>query len=264
MEFRHLFVRNKYADKIYMQGIRPLGFLLFLYPVEAVLNYYCRKRYSYLTQFKGIHKGKRCFIIGTGPSLKKEDIILIKNEKLMGVNGLCLWREFVPYIDYFFIDDIHAYRRLFNFLPENTFVSSYCKRKCSDLERNRFNEIPISRYNYFCTYHKRFSTDISVISYDFNSVIFLAIQFAIYAGFKEIYLLGVDCNYNTDKIYAVDHGIKHEKTYMQNVGLDMIKNFEFIQKYIEKKKIPVSIYNASPGGMLEVFPRVSLSKVVNR
>ena len=80
-------------------------------------------------------------------------------------------------------------------------------------------------------------------------------------GFSEIYLMGVDCNYNLpdSKKYFVDHGIRGPEQKLG--GLRMIKDFEVIKQYEDKWGI--KIYNASRGGMLEVFPRVELDKVVD-
>lgn len=264
MEFRHFFLKNKHIDFIYMNIIRPIGYLSLLSWIERLNLVINSNRYSYLKQYKDKYRGARCFIIGTGPSLKKEDLNKIKKEVLIGVNSLCLWKEIVPYIDYFFIGDIYAYRRLAMDLPEGTFLSSYCIRKCGKIGKSNYQELPVSRFNYFVPYTRKFSKDISKVIYDFNSVIFLAIQFAIYAGFSEIYLLGVDCNYNTQKIYAIDHGIRHRKEYMRNVGIDMIENFRFIKTYIEKNNLHVSIFNASDGGMLEVFSRVSIKDILDK
>ena len=41
-----------------------------------------------LSKFKDIHKGQRCFIIGTGPSLNKTNLSLLKDEICFGVNTL--------------------------------------------------------------------------------------------------------------------------------------------------------------------------------
>lgn len=258
MEFRHFFIQCKFMDRIYMNIIRPLGYFALIFPRE-ILSLCCHKRqFSYLKEFKDKYKGKRCFIVGTGPSLTPEDLELIKNEFVIGVNSLCLWKKYLKYINFFFIGDTAAYRRLHNDLPVGTFVSNHCLSICRDLDEKGFQKIPVSRFNYFIPYTHKFSQDISNVFFDFNSVVFLAIQFAVYAGFSEIYLLGVDCNYNLPQIYAIDHGIRHRKEYMESVGIDMIHNFKFVKKYIMRKHIPVQIYNASSGGMLEVFPRVKL------
>jgi hypothetical protein len=142
---------------------------------------------------------------------------------------------------------------------------SYVVKQCPDIDTTFFNEIPVSRFNNFFPSFKCWSSDFSKVVYDYHSVVFLAIQFAIYAGFSEIYLLGVDCNYDTKNLYAstVDHGIRQDREYIKNNGLVMINDFSLLKKHIEEKKIPVSIYNASSGGMLNVFKRVSLEKILD-
>ena len=43
-----------------------------------------------------------------------------------------------------------------------------------------------------------FSRDIASVVYSGQTVTYSMIQFAAYMGFKEIYLIGVDCNYSKD------------------------------------------------------------------
>ena len=262
MDYRHYFLKSKYADRLYMNVLRPAGYLALIYPREKFYISKNREKYKYLAEYRNKYKGKRCFIIGTGPSLKKEDLLSIKDEIFIGVNSLCLWKDILSDINYFFISDIVAYRKLYEDLPQGCFVSSHCLKTCGDLSASQFRVIPVCRFNYFVPYTERFSLDITSCFYDFNSVVFIALQFAVYAGFKEIYLLGVDCNYSTEKIYAVDHGIRHRKEYMEDVGKNMIKGFAFVRQFLQENEISTKIYNASSGGMLEVFPRVNLQKII--
>lgn len=46
-------------------------------------------------QFQNIHKGKRCFIVGNGPSLKKQNLIFLKNETCF----LCNYMALTDYYD---------------------------------------------------------------------------------------------------------------------------------------------------------------------
>jgi hypothetical protein len=41
-----------------------------------------------LRTYKDIHRGKRCFIIGNGPSLNQLDLTLLKNEYTFGMNRI--------------------------------------------------------------------------------------------------------------------------------------------------------------------------------
>ena len=40
--------------------------------------------------YRNKHEGRRCFILGTGPSLKKTDLSLLKNEFTFGLNRIYL------------------------------------------------------------------------------------------------------------------------------------------------------------------------------
>lgn len=64
-------------DRIYMNIIRPLGYVVFIYPREILYLCCHKKQFSYLKEFKNKYKGKRCFMVGTGPSLTHEDMELI-------------------------------------------------------------------------------------------------------------------------------------------------------------------------------------------
>ena len=39
-------------------------------------------------RFKNKHSNDRCFIVGTGPSIKNQDLKLLENETVIGVSGL--------------------------------------------------------------------------------------------------------------------------------------------------------------------------------
>lgn len=264
MEIRKIFIKSKILDKVYMNIIRPIAYLSIIYPTELfrilLIKLKIDKRYNYLKKYKNVHKNERAFIIGTGPSLTLENYRLLKDEITMGCNALCMWFDKEKYSTYFFCSDRFAYTRLEKMLPRNTFVTSYLARKANLYGKKNFQIVNNSRYNFFCKYNPKISDNFSIVSYDFNSVVFFAIQFAIYAGINEIYLLGVDCNYKNINIYSVDHGIRHKQEYMNDVGYTMIENFKSIKKYCDSHDI--KIYNASKGGMLNVFERVDLNIVL--
>src|SRR5688572_2335525 len=55
---------------------------------NAYLHPWRRESIKRLKQFKDIHKGKRAFIIGNGPSLKQTDLTKLKNEITFGMNRI--------------------------------------------------------------------------------------------------------------------------------------------------------------------------------
>ena len=108
----------------------------------------------------------------------------------------------------------------------------------------------------------KFSDKASKVVYDGASVVYAAMQLAIYLGFNEIVLLGVDCNYDKNKI---THGAGLDYTdykynWTKDTALTMIEGFKVAKDFADTHNI--KIYNATRGGMLEVFERVKLEEML--
>ena len=74
-------------------------------------------------------------------------------------------------------------------------------------------------------------------------------------GFAEIYLLGTDCNYSN----SMNHHFKNYDVVDPSFSLaseKMMSAYKIAKKYADSRQI--KIYNATRGGMLEVFERVDL------
>lgn len=90
-----------------------------------------------------------------------------------------------------------------------------------------------------------------------GTVSYACIQLAVYMGFKEIYLYGIDFSGKSKKY---EHFFKHE-TDTENLPCadQFYVNYISAKKYAEKHGI--KIYNASRGGDLELFDRVCLEEI---
>ena len=236
---------------------------------------------------KDIHKGKRCFIIGNGPSLKAEDLDKLKGEITFAANRIFKifprtdWRptyyiciDYLMYgIDYKEINHIDSKLR---FVPLERALAAgeiydevtYYNRvvNCVDIKDGK-----IVRGKEFA-----FSDNIEDVVYGGQTVLFDAIQIAAYMGFSEIYLLGVDCGY---KLEVLENGSIVENNIEKNRFDDSYDEglegkiavvgtlyatrlaFEKAKESCEKKGI--IIRNATRGGKLEIFQRVSLEDVVD-
>ncbi len=65
--------------------------LSFLYTIFSVYEFF--RYFIYLIKLRklyNIHSGKRCFIIGNGPSLKSEDLDKLRDEISFASNGIYL------------------------------------------------------------------------------------------------------------------------------------------------------------------------------
>jgi hypothetical protein len=88
------------------------------------------------------------------------------------------------------------------------------------------------------------------------------IQFAAYMGFKEIYLIGVDCNYSKDNSTISADSYFDKRLFNSGrqyaapeVDTNMLA-FARAKEVCDKEGI--HIYNATRGGKLEIFPRIDL------
>lgn len=231
-----------------------------------------------LEKFHNIHKGERCFIVGTGPSLRMEDVNRLKDEWTIGVNS-CLtmydktdWRA-----DYYGIVDSHTVQIIGEKL--NTEEIPYFFYTDYDAVYNGKNGIAFPKDDTAnmmtdtfwrrlfpkCFPETDFSGDITEVVYTGKSVVYAMLQIAAYMGFTEIYLLGVDCNYAQPKMYSdsvtyVDHKTKWTKDRLEKNGNQMLPQFEIAKKYASEHGF--EIFNATRGGQLETFKRVNLEEMV--
>lgn len=226
-------------------------------------------RFEGIKKYKGLHTGERCFIIATGPSLRIADVEMLFEEYTFGMNSICKifddtsWRP-----TYFGIQDCNVYEKL-----EQTILDVYGHKDnvfVSDIIAERF-KIPdnFQQFPWDAVYHDnqleidryfaRFSEDCYSIVYDGYSITYSLLQIAIYMGFKEIYLLGADCSY---KRGAQNHFAESgfvDKNEEKNHD-KMITGYKEAKKYADTHSI--RIVNCTRGGMLEVFPRMSLEEVL--
>lgn len=233
---------------------------------------YKSPEYQNIRKLKNTHIGERCFIVATGPSLTFDDLNLIKNEFCFGMNSGVLafdktsWRPSI-----YGVQDEYVYKRLETDIKVASKDSLTGRVYVSENLQNSF-KVPVA-YNIFPLHyldhkmpHKngfgkvKLSDDCYVTIYDGYSIIFSLLQIAIYMGFKEIYLLGCDCNYQLPKSHFIDYG--HKDPHASIMGDKIIYFHGGFKKFADKKG--VKVVNCTRGGMLEVYPRSSLEQVINQ
>lgn len=232
-----------------------------------VIGFDNKTPYEKLKNIKDKHKGERCFIVATGPSLTIEDLEKLKNEITIGMNSICLafdetdWRP-----TYYGIQDENVYARLRGQIED---IDTECKFISQTiLERIKLNLtekdyiFPMNMLNHNIEHRKyntKFSDNAFAVIYNGYTVTYSLIQLAVYMGFKEIYLIGTDCNYSSDmKHHFKEYGYV-DPTYLSAREM-MISAYKVAKKYADKHNI--KIYNATRGGMLEVFKRVNLDEIL--
>jgi glycosyltransferase involved in cell wall biosynthesis/nucleoside-diphosphate-sugar epimerase/uncharacterized Rossmann fold enzyme len=232
-----------------------------------------------LADFKDRYKGKRCFIIGNGPSLNSVDFSRIKDEFTFGVNGIfykTAENGFAP--TFYVVEDNHvisdnieainAYQCAYKFFPDR-YRSEIRPEKQTfffnlDMEYYRPGEmfgIP------------RFSEDCSKVVFAGNTVTYLNMQLAHYFGFSEVYLIGMDFSYTVPPSTIVigtdyfaneaDPNHFHPDYFgrgkkWHNPRLDKVSiAYKLARRVFENSGR--KILNATEGGRLEIFDRTANS-----
>lgn len=230
-----------------------------LTPVNAFYHSSLLPRYynESIAKCKNNYEGiDRCFIVATGPSLNRQDVERLRKngEFCIGVNRIFLlessWQPDIYMVtDSVFmmeekerINNYHVPLKIYgdsNEPPDNDGEIVHIISDVSD-------EPP------------GFSDNAAQRIYGGGTVTYAAIQFAVYLGIKNIYLLGVDCNYRygatTNHFYVIDGEDK-----IDHKTDKMIRAFEIARKYALEHN--VHIYNATRGGKLEVFDRVDFDSL---
>ena len=231
---------------------------------------------KYLKTLHNIHNGKRCFIIGNGPSLKIEDLEKINNEYTFSANRIfkifdkTTWRPtYYLAVDPNFIRsnclelDNYDFGEMFLGTDMNFDMSVFQHKATRIFEYTKFK---VNKWNDLTAH---VSEDISKYFSVGYTVTFSSIQLAIYMGFKEIYLLGVDFSYSVvrdanGKIHK-DNSVKDYffgEKFSETVQSynSTLHAYEIAKEYADSHNI--KIYNATRGGKLEIFERVKFDEII--
>lgn len=251
-----------------------------------------------ISQFKNIHKGKRCFILASGPSINNQDLSVLANEYCISVSQFflhpkineikpqyhCFAPQHAPFDDgtnKIIFDNYIKHCTFPNkcFIGTNLFEYSYY----NFLKKNPEYNVDAFYLNYQYTedinehnYQNSDIWDITKRPFLVRTVIYEAIQVAYYMGFSEIYLLGVDHDYLKDVSRTADHHFYEEaKSFSDQEHLSLIskeewffiyhlrwKQYRLMKTYLNSNG--VQIYNATPNSMLDVFPMVDFESVMKK
>ena len=164
----------------------------------ATFHPWRRESIRRLAALKNIHKGKRCFIIGNGPSLKKTDVSKLEDEFTFGMNRIYLafpeWGFKTSYL-----------------VSVNSLVIEQCYQDFQHLEIPKFfswrsrdllyptgGEPDTHTHFLHTTYDgPKFAQDITRRLWEGATVTYVCLQLAFHLGFEKAILIGVDHSFAT-------------------------------------------------------------------
>ena len=226
-----------------------------------------------INQYKNKYTGKRCFLIGNGPSLRAEDLEILHRH-----NEICF-----------------AFNRIYNIFDETCWRPSFyisqdekMLKGCAEtvdqlslpvklipIQLHWYHDIDIHDAVYFNMNWQQvedprkflFSDDAAHVLHCASTGMYTAAQLAVYMGFKQIYFIGVDHHFqisqnnkgeivvdNTVKDYFSDkYNTDKQNLYIPNTEKSTL-TYIAMKKQCEQRN--VKVFNATRGGKLEVFPRI--------
>ena len=261
---------SRAAESFTARVIRPLQIM-----------HFDRTRYGRrLRKLRDIHKGERCFIVANGPSLTAEDLDRLQKEgeitfamnRIYKMFPNTSWRP-----TYYACEDVNIFHE-----SQDDINSLPAQIKFVPINHKWYNGVDIRDAAYFWANYDRkkdypdsFSPEIAKQMDSMGTVTFTCINIAAYMGFKEIYLIGVDHNYqvtiNEDGEKTFDPNAKdyfcddYDDDIKDIVVHDMRQNtiaYRKAKKYCDAHGIHV--FNATRGGKLEVFERVDFDSLFER
>lgn len=232
-----------------------------------------------IRRLRNSHPGERCFIIGNGPSLAAADLDRLRGEFCFAANGIYRifpqtgWRPQVYLcVDGFMLRDIRDTVAALD-LP---LLLLLWEGRRYGLERKNGHIVYINNYCPFLIDRNRrrngirVSEDVSIYFAAGGTVTFTSIQLALYMGFAEIYLLGVDHRYSRvcsetgeliehpEIVDYFDHAPAAPYS-IQNVATTTAA-YRAAEEYARSHRSVIK--NLTRGGALEVFERASFDEIV--
>lgn len=225
---------------------------------------------SRLRKFKNKHLGEDCFIIGNGPSLNKMDLTKLNEYHTFGMNKIYL-----------------IFKRVDLKLSYLTAVNELVIQQSSDIYEN-FNCPVFLGYKASKNVVKKkshiyrlattggiswpFGETIEQPIYEGCTVTFIALQLAYYMGFRRVFLVGCDHNFqqkgnpHETQVMEGDDVNHFDPDYFKGQKWDLadLKGSEVSYTLADYayQRTGRKIYDATVEGKLQIFPKISFDEAL--
>lgn len=225
-----------------------------------------------IKDLKNKFSGKRCFIIGNGPSLKKTNMNLLRDEYTIGVNRIYLNYDNMGFEPTFYCCVNPNVVEQFSEEIDSLNSIKFIRKESKELLRNSWNTFFVESLS---GGHK-FNKDFEFLGwYEGWTVTYCAMQLAHYLGFDVVILIGVDHYFKNsgepnklvtargsdENHFSPDYfgqGVNWQYPDLDNSE----KSYKVAKKvYEEDGRI---ILDATVGGQLKVFSKANYLSVVKR
>jgi hypothetical protein len=220
-----------------------------------------------LRQLRGQYRGKRCFIMGNGPSLNKTDLTRLTSEYVFILNRGYLLLPQVGTQNKFLVSvNRHVIEQFADEMKALTmprFISWHGRQHVPLDERTMY--LPAQG-------GVDFSPNPTLLVYEGSTVTFVAMELAYWMGFQEVVLIGVDHNFTTQgeahklvKSEGDDPNHFDPNYFGKGVNWQLPSLDQSEQSYRAAKRVFEAegrrIVDATVGGKLQVFPKVEYTSL---
>lgn len=255
-------ILKKFLRIVLPESIKDLFRRLIRRNVATTVN----KKYGRgISDFKDKYYGKRCFIIGNGPSLLTEDVEQLSGEITFASHFIFKlfdktnWRP-----TFYCVEDIELLENNVKDIMEfeNDYCHGFFTGNCyenlpKNFLRNKKNDFWLIDQADWKDYPD-FSMCADKYIAEGYTVTYAIIQLAVYMGFSEIYLLGVDHFYESGNSYSDAIG----EMDIYNIPQTDRTTLSYIKARQVCEQKGIKIMNATRGGHLEVFERVNFDQII--
>lgn len=201
-----------------------------------------------LAHLKGKYKDDKCVIFGNGPSLTIEQVRKSMDLGIFSfvVNGFCLMLDDIDFIpDAVCMSNFDAIKKFALRYPEETlkfFKASW--RQHADFTLENVYDLPFDcehdrgKHNAPFIKDGNFTLDPSEVNYCGDTVVLdFAVPLAFYMGFREMYFLGVDCDYSRG-YFSDKYAVSAKENFRGMVNNDFsiaIPSFRFAKDFLARQ-----------------------------
>ena len=161
--------------------------------IEASLHPWRRDSIKRIRTYHNKYIGKRCFVIGNGPSLRNMDLKKLKNEFTFGMNRIFLMFPELGFKTSFLVSVndlvIEQSKDDFKKLDIPAFVSWRARRWLEPQDN--------LCYLYTTYTGRKFAKNVTKRLWEGATVTYSCLQLAFYMGFTQVILIGVDHSFST-------------------------------------------------------------------
>lgn len=272
-------IRAGSGNPIIEAGRRAIGLFVDLendiYSNRFLNRLYLSRSARRLQALRDKYLDRRCFIIGNGPSLNKLDLTKLSGEITFAVNRFYLLYDRLRFRPTFFVVED-------NFVAEDNFQDLNLLRGSTKFWPIQYRPFltpdrDVIYLNFDFGYYRmpyegipRFSFECNKVVYTGQTVTYISMQLALYMGFRDVYLIGMDFDYTVPKghkqtgadIFSSAEDPNHFHPDYFGAGKRwhdpklerVLRSYKFAADVYKVHQR--NIYNATKGGKLELFPRV--------